>query len=68
MGNAADRFGRRPVFLVALVVYFAANIGLALQSNFVSFFVFRMLQSAGISGTFIIAYGVRSPRRLVHPS
>ncbi|KAL2015461.1 hypothetical protein VTK56DRAFT_5386 [Thermocarpiscus australiensis] len=58
MGDAADRFGRRPVFLLALAIYVAANIGLALQSHFVVLFVFRMLQSAGISGTFSIAYGV----------
>lgn len=58
MGDAADRFGRRPVFLAALAVYFGANIGLALQSHFVLLFVLRMLQSAGISGTFSIAYGV----------
>jgi MFS family permease len=58
MGDAADRFGRRPVFLVALAVYFGANIGLALQSHFVLLFVLRMLQGAGISKTFSIAYGV----------
>lgn len=58
MGDAADRFGRRPVFLAALVIYLAANIGLALQSSFSALFVLRMLQSAGISGTFSIAYGV----------
>jgi len=60
MGDAADRFGRRPVFLVALAVYFFANVGLALQSQFALLFVFRMFQSAGISGTFSIAYGVLS--------
>jgi MFS family permease len=60
MGDAADRFGRRPVFLVALAVYFGANVGLALQSHFALLFFFRMLQSAGISGTFSIAYGVLS--------
>ncbi|KAH6842229.1 major facilitator superfamily domain-containing protein [Chaetomium sp. MPI-CAGE-AT-0009] len=58
MGDAADRFGRRPVFLVALAIYLGANIGLALQSYFVLRFFLRMLQSAGISGTFSIAYGV----------
>ncbi|KAK4142718.1 major facilitator superfamily domain-containing protein [Dichotomopilus funicola] len=58
MGDAADRFGRRPVFLAALIIYFAANIGLALQGSFSALFVLRMLQSAGISGTFSIAYGV----------
>jgi len=60
MGDAADRFGRRPVFLVGLTVYLCANIGLALQSNFGLLFLFRMLQSAGISGTYSITYGVLS--------
>jgi len=60
MGDAADRFGRRPMFLVALIVYFFANVGLALQSQFALLFVVRMFQSAGISGTFSIAYGVLS--------
>lgn len=58
VGNAADRFGRRPVVLIALTIYLGANIGLALQSSFALLFFFRMLQSAGISGTFSITYGV----------
>ncbi|KAK9418706.1 putative Major facilitator superfamily domain-containing protein [Seiridium unicorne] len=58
MGDAADRFGRRPVFLVALTVYMGANIGLATQSTFGLLFFFRMLQSAGISGTYSVTYGV----------
>lgn len=58
MGDAADRFGRRPVFLAGLLVYIAANVGLALQSQFGTLFALRMLQSTGISGTFSIAYGV----------
>lgn len=58
MGDAADRFGRRPVFLAGLLVYLAANVGLALQSQFAALFALRMLQSAGISGTFSVAYGV----------
>ncbi|KAI0014745.1 major facilitator superfamily domain-containing protein [Xylariomycetidae sp. FL0641] len=57
-GNAADRFGRRPVFIVSLVTYLGANVGLALQSSFALLFVFRMIQSAGISGTYSVAYGV----------
>ena len=60
IGDAADRFGRRPLFLVALAIYIVANIGLALQSHFALLFFFRMLQSAGISGTFSLAYGVLS--------
>lgn len=58
VGDAADRFGRRPVFLAALTIYLCANIGLATQSTFGLLLFLRMLQSAGISGTFSIAYGV----------
>lgn len=50
VGNAADKLGRRPVFLATLTIYVAANVGLALQSSFGLLFFLRMLQSAGISG------------------
>ncbi|RYO99670.1 hypothetical protein DL765_010924 [Monosporascus sp. GIB2] len=49
LGNAADKIGRRPVYLLALTVYLLANIGLALQNNFAALLVLRMLQSAGSS-------------------
>ncbi|KAK8090225.1 major facilitator superfamily transporter [Apiospora hydei] len=58
VGNAADKLGRRPVFLATLVIYVAANVGLALQSSFGLLFFLRMLQSAGISGTYSVTYGV----------
>ncbi|KAI0376959.1 MFS general substrate transporter [Hypomontagnella monticulosa] len=57
-GDAADRYGRRPVFLVCLCVYAFVNVGLAVQRSFACLFVLRMVQSAAISGTFSIAYGI----------
>ena len=57
--SAADIIGRRPVYLVALGVYFFSNIGLALQSSFPSMFALRMIQSAGVSG---MACLIHSPR------
>ena len=59
LGNAADKTGRRPVYLLALSLYFVANIGLALQSDFAALLVLRMVQSAGSSGTcsFLGIYG-----------
>ncbi|KAI1506315.1 major facilitator superfamily domain-containing protein [Biscogniauxia marginata] len=60
VGSAADRLGRRPVLLAALAVYGAANVGLALQGSFAALFALRVLQSAGISGTYSVAYGVLS--------
>ncbi|OAR00245.1 hypothetical protein LLEC1_03470 [Akanthomyces lecanii] len=58
LGTAADRYGRRPVYMAALSIYLAANIGLALQSSFPALLVLRMLQSAGSSGTISFGYGV----------
>jgi len=54
----ADKAGRRPAFLASFIVFLAANVGLALQHSFPALFVLRMLQAAGVAGTFAIAYGV----------
>lgn len=58
VGNAADIFGRRPVFTFTLLIYVGANIGLALQSSYRVLFFLRMVQSAGISGSYAVTYGV----------
>lgn len=58
VGDAADSLGRRPVFAATLALYVAANVGLALQSSFPALFVLRMVQSAGISGSYAVTYGV----------
>ncbi|KAI0544437.1 major facilitator superfamily transporter [Xylaria curta] len=60
LGNAADKIGRRPVYIVALFIYFVANIGLALQNRYPALLVLRMVQSAGIAGTVSLGYGVIS--------
>ncbi|KAK0101615.1 hypothetical protein ONS95_006778 [Cadophora gregata] len=57
-GDASDIYGRRPLYLFTLGLYLIANIGLACQSTFAGLLLLRMLQSAGISGAFSIAYGV----------
>lgn len=50
IGNAADTLGRRPIYILALSIYFVANVGLALQNSLSALLVLRMLQSAGSSG------------------
>lgn len=50
LGNVADLLGRRPVYLIAFLIYIVANIGLALQRSFPALLTLRMLQSAGSSG------------------
>ncbi|KAI9869228.1 MAG: hypothetical protein M1813_000016 [Trichoglossum hirsutum] len=59
-GDMADQTGRRPAYILAFAIYFASNLGLALQKSYSALFVLRMLQSAGSSGTFAIAFGVIS--------
>ena len=49
LGDLADQSGRRPVCLIAFTLYVSANLGLALQNNYVALIVLRCLQSAGAS-------------------
>ena len=44
--------------MICYTIYLAANIGLALQSNYAALMVLRCLQSAGSSGTVALAQGV----------
>ena len=57
-GDLADRLGRRPITIIALSLYFAANVGLALQNSYSALLVLRCLQSAGASCTIALAYAV----------
>lgn len=49
-GAAADKYGRRPVFIASLGVYGAINVGLAMQRLFAALMTLRLFQSAAISG------------------
>uniref|UniRef100_A0A093XTE4 Quinidine resistance protein 2 n=2 Tax=Talaromyces marneffei TaxID=37727 RepID=A0A093XTE4_TALMA len=58
MGTFSDASGRRPAYILAFIIYTAANIGLALQNSYAALLVLRCLQSAGSSGTISFGYGV----------
>lgn len=51
-GWATDRFGRRKLFFVTLVIYLAGVILTATAWNFWSFCLFRFLTGAGIGGEY----------------
>ncbi len=57
-GDFGDMAGRRPAFIVALVIYLIVNIALALQDSYAALLVLRMLQSVGSSGTLALGYAV----------
>src|SRR5256885_1867977 len=43
-GDMADQSGRRLVYIVTFAIYFASNIGLALQNSYLALFILRMLR------------------------
>jgi MFS family permease len=57
-GDFGDMAGRRPAFIIAFTIYFVANVGLALQTNYAALLVLRMMQSGGSSGTLALGYAV----------
>ncbi|KAF1979081.1 MFS general substrate transporter [Bimuria novae-zelandiae CBS 107.79] len=46
----SDTGGRRPVYLVCLILFLAANIGLGAQNSYAALLTLRCFQSAGSSG------------------
>ncbi|KAL5324989.1 hypothetical protein ACEPPN_006110 [Leptodophora sp. 'Broadleaf-Isolate-01'] len=54
----SDNSGRRPAYIICFILYIAANIGLALQNNYLALLILRCFQSAGSSGTVALCQGV----------
>ncbi|KAF7925228.1 hypothetical protein EAE99_006092 [Botrytis elliptica] len=54
----SDSAGRRPAYIICFTVYIIFNIALALQNNYVTLLILRMVQSAGGCGTVALANAV----------
>ena len=50
VGPIADRFGRKPVLLISLTLFFLASCGVASANSFDSFLIFRILQGSIATG------------------
>jgi len=50
IGDLADITGRRWIYILTLLIYCAADVGLALQRSWPALLVLRMVQSVGSSG------------------
>ena len=59
IGPLSDRFGRRPVLLVAVSLFTLASVGAALAQDITSFLAFRLLQSVIVVGTVVPRAAVR---------
>jgi len=58
MGSLADRYGRRPLILLSLAAFAAANVGFLLVSSTTGFILVRVLEGALTAGLFPAAMGV----------
>jgi multidrug resistance protein len=54
----SDNNGRRLSFIVCFVIFIIANIGLALQTNYIALLILRMVQAVGCTATIALTYAV----------
>jgi MFS transporter, DHA1 family, multidrug resistance protein len=57
-GPISDRFGRKPVLLIAVVLYALATIGCAMAQSIESLIAARFLQALGGAGSIVLARAV----------
>lgn len=50
IGPLSDRYGRRPVILISLLIFIFASLGCIMAEDGMTFMIFRMLQAAVASG------------------
>src|SRR6201996_797889 len=57
-GPISDRFGRKPVLLIAIVLYAVATIGCAMAQSIAGLIAARFLQALGGAGSIVLARAV----------
>lgn len=55
-GFLADSYGRKKIFLVAIIFMSLTGIGQALSTNYIMFLAFAFLNAVGTSGVFPLAF------------
>lgn len=59
IGPLSDRFGRRPVLLIAMAIFLVASIGCVLAGSIWVFLGFRLLQAAVVAGPISSSASIR---------
>ena len=55
-GSLSDRFGRRPIFFLSLVIQLVGGILVAVSPEYISYVIFRLIVGSTTSGVFLVAY------------
>jgi MFS family permease len=58
MGALSDSSGRRLAFIICFIIFIVANIGLALQTNYIALLLLRILQAMGGTAGIALSYAV----------
>lgn len=56
LGDISDRVGRKPVFLISLLVMVVVGIGQVVIPHYAALIVLRLLLGASLQGIFLVAY------------
>ncbi|WP_299985594.1 multidrug effflux MFS transporter [uncultured Ruegeria sp.] len=59
VGPLSDRYGRRPVLLIAMAIFVAASIGCIFAESIWAFLSFRMVQTAVVAGPVLASASIR---------
>lgn len=55
-GDLSDRCGRRPTFIISLILQLVGGLLTAMAPEYISFVLGRILIGATTSGVFLVAY------------
>lgn len=55
-GGLSDKYGRRPIFFLSLVIHLVGGILVAVAPEFISYVIFRLIVGSTTSGVFLVAY------------
>ncbi|XP_028981769.1 organic cation transporter protein isoform X2 [Diachasma alloeum] len=55
-GGLSDKFGRRPIFFLSLVIQLVGGILVAVAPEYISYVIFRLIVGSTTSGVFLVSY------------
>ena len=62
-GGLSDKFGRRPIFFLSLVIQLVGGILVAVAPEYISYIIFRLIVGSTTSGVFLVAYVIGNTHR-----
>lgn len=65
-GALSDKFGRRPIFFLSLVIQLVGGILVAISPEFISYVIFRLIVGSTTSGVFLVAYVIGKIYKSLH--